>query len=137
MVADRDLLVHVLTARPLRLHVALLNPDGAAGPVWVPRLLRPLGAFVRLAVLDGAGETRFETTEPKFKPKLRPEDDESYLSLEPGYSHGAIFEAELGEVAAGAYTLRVTYRTLDYRGSPDRPVGEVTLTEESELVIGD
>ncbi len=138
MVADTsiELLVEVLDTDPLRLHVSLQLPDAAAEPVWVPRLLRPVGAFVRVDVRNTAGDSVFATDVPKFKPKLKPSRNDSYLPLDPGYSYGTVFDLDLDEITRGAYLIEVSYTNLDYQGTEDRPVGELTLSTSCEATLG-
>lgn len=134
--ASIELVVEVLATEPLRLHVSLHQPETAKAPAWVPRLLRPVGAFVRVVVRDTAGESLYQTYAPKFKPKLKPSDDQSYLLVEPGYSYGTVFELDPGQVTAGVYRIEVDYSNLDYRGTPDRPLGKLELTAVRETSLG-
>ena len=138
VVADNsvELLVEVLDTDPLRLHVSLRLPDAAAEPVWVPRLLRPIGAFIRVDIRDTADESVFATDVPKFKPKLKPASDESYLSLDPGYFYGTVVDLDVGQVSTGKYAIEVSYTNLDYQGSADRPVGELSLSTSREVTLG-
>ena len=82
-------LVTLAGVDPLTLHWSLYN-DGAA-PVYVPRLLTPLGAFVALTVRDAGGALVYQSETPKLKLKLDPRRAASYLALEGGYSYGAVF----------------------------------------------
>lgn len=138
MVADSsvELLVEVLDTDPLRLHVSLQLPDAAPEPAWVPRLLRPVGAFIRVDIRSTAGESVFATDVPKFKPKLKPSSDDSYLSLDPGYSYGTVFDLDLDEITRGAYLVEVSYTNLVYQGTEDRPVGELALSTSCEVTLG-
>lgn len=138
MVADSsvELLVEVLDTDPLRLHVSLQLPDAAPEPAWVPRLLRPVGAFIRVDIRSTAGESVFATDVPKFKPKLKPSSDDSYLSLDPGYSYGTVVDLALEQVTAGKYVIELSYTNLDYQGSADRPVGELSLSASREVTLG-
>lgn len=138
MVADTsiELLVEVLDADPLRLHVSLQLPAAAAEPVWVPRLLRPIGAFLRVDVRTTAGDSLFATDVPKFKPKLKPSRNDSYLPLDPGYSYGTVFDLDLDEITRGAYLIEVSYTNLVYQGTEDRPVGELALSTSCEVTLG-
>ncbi|BAK37252.1 hypothetical protein MLP_42380 [Microlunatus phosphovorus NM-1] len=140
MVADTsiELLVEVLDTDPLRLHVSLQLPDAAAEPVWVPRLLRPVGAFVRVDVRNTAGDSVFATDVPKFKPKLKPSRNDSYLPLDPGYSYGTVLnlDLDLDEITRGAYLIEVSYTNLVYQGTEDRPVGELALSTSCEVTLG-
>lgn len=135
--ARPDVLVAVLDTRPLRLHVSLHNPDTNTDVTWVPRTLRPLGAFVHATLRTLAGEAVYETARPKAKRKLDPDADDSYLALDPGYSFGAVLELQLGALPGGEYALEVTYDNEDYTGTPDRPVGRVRCTEERSVVLDD
>lgn len=135
--ASLELLVDVLATAPLRLHVSLHRPGGADGVAWVPRVLHPLGAFVRVIVRDSAGEPIAETSQPKFTPKLKPGSDDSYVPLDPGHSHGTVVELDLGQVPGGAFRLEVTYTNLDYQGTPERPVGVLEVATERELILGE
>jgi len=138
VVADTsiELLVEVLDADPLRLHVSLQLPAAAAEPVWVPRLLRPIGAFLRVDVRTTAGDSLFATDVPKFKPKLKPSRNDSYLPLDPGYSYGTVFDLDLDEITRGAYLIEVSYTNLVYQGTEDRPVGELALSTSCEVTLG-
>lgn len=135
--APPGVLVAVLGTRPLRLHVSLHNPDTNADVAWVPRTLRPVGAFVQATLRTLAGEAVYETARPKAKRKLDPDADESYLPLDPGYSFGAVLELEPGALPGGEYALEITYDNEDYTGTPDRPVGRVHRTEERSVVLDD
>jgi hypothetical protein len=131
-----DLIVEVLLTEPLRLHVSLHQPDAAEKVAWVPRLLRPIGAFVRVTVTNTAGESMFATKVPKFKPKLKPGHDASYLPLEPGYSYGTVFDLDVGQITTGRYRLEVSYSNLEYQGTADRPLGDLELTTQREIALG-
>ncbi|WP_306911964.1 hypothetical protein [Arthrobacter sp. B3I9] len=137
MSGSLTLLMDVLATAPLRVHVSLHQPDTADEVAWVPKLLAPAGAFITLVVRDPAGETRFETHPPKIKPKLRPDDDDSYLGLEPGYSYGIVLAVDLPQLAGGAYLLEAGYTNRGYHGTSGRPVGEIALTTESDLFLGE
>ena len=54
--ASTELLVDVLETKPLRLHASLHHSDAAQEVAWVPRLLLPAGAFIRVSVRDAADE---------------------------------------------------------------------------------
>lgn len=138
MVADTsvELLVEVLGTDPLRLHVSLHQPDSATEAAWVPRLLHPIGAFVSVDIRDTAGESVFATDVPKFKPKLKPSREESYLRVDPGYSYGTVFDLDLGQVTIGSYVIEVGYTNLDYQGTTDRPIGELAFTASCEVTLG-
>lgn len=131
-----ELLVDVVGTEPLRLHVSLHQPDAAGVMTWVPRILRPVGAFVRVVVRNDAGGAVFETNQPKFKPKLKPDSDDSYLCLDPGYSYGTLVEVDLGRIADGRYRLEVTYSNLGYQGTADRAVGALELAAAQPILLG-
>lgn len=105
------------------LHISLYNPVRTTKPVLVPRLLTPLGAFVKVTVLDEGGAIVWETSQPKLGLKLHPGRRESYLELEPGYSHGVVFLLEEVPVPAGPCELQVSYSNGPYTGTHDQPVG--------------
>lgn len=132
-----ELLVEARATRWLRAHVSLYRPDDADGGAWVPRLLLPAGTFVTLSLSDLGGRVLAETTRPKAKPKLRPDDDASYLLVEPGYSYGAVLGLDLGEVSAGEYRLDVGYTSDGYPGTADRPVGDLSLGAQVPVLVGD
>ena len=118
-------LVEVRGTRPLVVHFALCNPPGAAGPVRVPRVLRPAGAFVEMEVRAADGRTVWRTERPKIGLKLHPDRPESYLALEPGYTFGALLEADAPELAPGEYLLEVSYASRPYNGPGGAPGGEL------------
>lgn len=130
-----ELLVHLVRSAPLHLQVSLHQPSRADRSAWVPRLLEPLGAFLAVRVRSTSGSLVYETSVPKFKPKLRPDRDASYLALEPGYTYGIVVELDLPDVTPGRYRVQVQYTNLMYRGTADRPVGTLGLTAERELVL--
>lgn len=124
-VGSVDYFVAILDTRPLMLHFSPYNPVDATKPVLVPRLLTPLGAFVKVTILDQDGATVWETSQPKLGLKLHPERRESYLELEPGYSHGVVFRLEGIEVPAGPCEMQVCYSNGLYTGPREQPVGEL------------
>ena len=130
-----ELLVHVLRCAPLHVQVSLHQPSRAGEAAWVPRLLEPLGAFLTVRVRSTSGPLVYETSAPKFKPKLRPDSDASYLALEPGYTYGIVLELDVPDVTPGAYRVQVQYTNLMYRGTADRPVGTLALSAEREVVL--
>src|SRR5437870_872365 len=96
-------LVAITRTRPLTVHFSLYNPPGSEGPVYIPRLLVPLGAFVSLKVTDLLDQVVFETFPPKLNLKLHPSRPESYFALEPGYTYGVVLEAkDADELAPGS-----------------------------------
>jgi len=109
---------------PFSFHFALSNPASATAPLWVPRVLEPLGAFVAVQILDGAGAVVYETNPPKFTPKLDPESRDAYVALDPGYSHGTTFVDERVALAPGDYDVKLIYSNLYFRGPAEHPLGE-------------
>ena len=122
-----DYLVEIAGTDPLTVHFSFYNPWDE--PVYVPRLLTPLGAFVRLRITDADERVVYETLVPKLKPKLHPSDPESYHALEPGYTYGAVFtlEDEAANLASGDYRLHVTYTNLLWQGFEGHHLGEMTF----------
>jgi hypothetical protein len=120
-------LVAIIRARPLTVHFSLYNPADSNGPVYIPRLLTPLGAFVSFQVVDLVEHVVYETLLPKFKPKLDPSRAESYYPLEPGYTYGIVLETEdANDVAPGNYQLHMRYSNLQFRGTEEHPLGEMS-----------
>jgi hypothetical protein len=131
-----ELLVAVVATRPLTVHVSLHNPATAAGPVLVPRPLTPLGAFVTLAVVDGRGSVVWESRRPKLGLKLHPDRRESYLELDPGYSHGVVVRSDGVTLPDGPCELRVSYSNGPYTGPSEAPIGELALAAVAPLDHG-
>ena len=131
--------LEVLALQPLRLSFHLRRPAEATGSAFAPRLLGPLGYFVEVVVDTVAGERLYATTRPKAKPKLRPQDDDSYVELAPGERHGEILEDEDDDEDvdidgdAGSYVVRVSYSNREFTGTPACPVG--ALTAEAALDV--
>jgi hypothetical protein len=132
-----EYLIEVLGSRPLRFRFSLFQPDGSDTTAFVPRVLRPLGYFVRASVRTLGGETVFSTTEPKQKPKLRPESEDSYLELGPGYSYGAVLEGDAFEGPGGPYLLSIQYSNREYVGTEARPVGTLHYETTVDLPVDD
>ncbi len=122
-----QLLASVQASDPLQVHVSLANPEDADTRAAIPRVLEPLGAYITMEVRDAAGEILCQTRRPKFTPKLRPDSDEAYLLLEPGRSRGVLLTWEDCSLSPESQVLHVRYRNEDYQGTPDRPVGTLTL----------
>ena len=117
-------LATLLTTRPLVLQVSLFNPQEALGPIFVPRSLQPLGAFIRLQLTDFRSTIVHETSLVKFAPKLHPSRPESYVALEPGYIYGAVFECPIPELSPGDYRLKIRYSNLEFQGYPGGEIGK-------------
>lgn len=118
-------LVAVTETRPLSIHFSLGNPPGSDEPVYVPKPLGPLGAFVRLAVEDAEGKVLYQTGTSKVRLKLDPDKAESYQALDPGYTHGVVLVVEDLRLEPGDYRLHVEYANGPYRGLPEHPLGEL------------
>jgi hypothetical protein len=118
-------LVAVTETHPLSIHFSLHNPPGSDEAIYVPKPLGPLGAFVRVAVEDADGDVVHRTVIPKIRLKLDPNKAESYLVLEPGYTHGVVLTVEGLRLEPGDYRLRVEYSNLPYRGFAGHPLGEL------------
>lgn len=119
-----ECLVAILATDSLTLHISLHNPGTAAAPVYVPRSLKPLGAFVRVEVRDLDGAVVYATQRPKFTPKLEPLHVDSYVEVEPGYSYGVLFECTTVSLPSAEYRVDVSYSNLQYRGFPGHFIGE-------------
>jgi hypothetical protein len=132
-----DCLIAVLGHQPLAVHLSVLNPAGSRRPQLVPRTLIPLGLSFTLEVTDELGTGLYRSERPKQKPKLHPDRDESYLSLEPGYSFGSVFtvEPEDLDLKPGRYRLRSTYSNGIFTGPASNPVGELTCSFEYDLDV--
>ena len=120
-------LVAITETFPLTFHFSFHNPSDE--PIYVPRPLTPLGAFVRLRIMDADARLVYETLVPKLKPKLNPSDPESYLALEPGYTYGALYTLadEATTLPPGDYRLHVTYTNLLWQGFEGHPLGEMAF----------
>ena len=119
-----ECLAAIVTTRPLALHVSLYNPSTAATGLYVPRSLKPLGAFMHVTVRDSSGTSVFETQLPKFAPKLEVSDAESYVALEPGYSYGVVLVCDRALLPPGDYHAEVSYSNLQFRGFSGHFIGD-------------
>ena len=121
----------VASDEPMALALALAVPASATSPVRVPRVLLPLGAFVRVQIVDARGETVYETNPPKFTPKLSPlspDSPDAYVTVSPGSAHGERFVLDGATLAAGEYEIRATYSNLYFQGLKASPIGEQRCT---------
>lgn len=121
---DPVCLVAIVTLRPLLLHVSLHNPPAAAASLYVPRSMKPLGAFVRVEVRDRSGAVVYQTHQPKFAPKLEIGDRKSYVAVEPGYSYGVLLECDISSLPPGDYRVDVSYSNLEFRGFSGHIIGD-------------
>lgn len=118
----------VASEEPMTLAVALAIPASATSSVRVPRVLLPLGAFVRVQIVDAHGATVYETNQPKFTPKLSPDSPEAYVAVAPGSAHGERFVLDGAVLPAGDYEIRATYSNLYFQGPKGNPIGEQRCT---------
>jgi hypothetical protein len=125
--SDRSLryLTIITETRPLTIWFCICNPPGSGEPITVPRPLTPIGAFLRIEVFDQDGQVVYHTDPPKMKLKLDPSKAQSYLTLEPGYTHGVMAEIADLRLPAGDYRLRLAYSNLMFTGTRERPLGEL------------
>lgn len=130
-------LLEVVESGPLVVRFSLFNPATAKSAQLVPRTLVPIGLFVTLAVRDESGEELYKSERPKAHLKLHPDRAESYLSLEPGYSFGALLSVEEDELhlGPGHYKLSATYTNGVFKGPNDAPIGSLACTCEQDLAV--
>ena len=131
---DMQYLAVILQASPLTIHFGFYNPEDSEDPCYVPRMLDPLGYFVSLDVRDGKTSV-YRTERPKVRLKLHPDRAESYHALEPGYTHGIVFEIDDFEPDPGSYSLKLTYSNRQFNGFPGHPLGEMTYKATLPLYI--
>ncbi len=122
--------VSVIGLRPLTIQFSLFNPGDSEGPAYVPLLLVPLGVFIRMRIDDASGQTVYRNPVTKATFTYHPDDAESYLELQPGYSYGTVIVPEHLDLAPGRYTLHLEYANRQYRGTPTTPVGELNAMAE-------
>jgi hypothetical protein len=120
-----DNLLTIIQTDPLMIHFCLHNPQKSAEPDYVPRLLGPLGFFIRIQVTDEEEQTVYRSTIPKVNLKLHPSKPESYQLLEPGYTYGIVLAVEDVRLDPGNYRLHLTYSNLEFRGFPGYSLGEL------------
>ena len=115
----------ILEGAELSFYFVLENPATASGPVLVPRVLAPLGAFVSLQVVDSTGSTIYETNPPKFTPKLDPQSEGAYVAIDPGYGYGTKFVIDdAPSLPAGTLDVKISYSNLYFRGSAEHALGD-------------
>ena len=117
-------LMEIVNTHPLTLHFNLYNPPEAAAPVYVPRSLKPLGAFVQAEVRDRDDAVVHKTQPPKFAPKLDASQAMSYVAIDPGYSYGVLLEFDDLPLPPGDYRMEVSYSNLQFRGFPGHDLGD-------------
>ena len=128
-------LCEVASTRPLAIHFSLSNPANSGGPLFVPRVLGPLGLFVRVTVKDERGRVLVEPPAIRGTWKLDPADQRSYLALEPGYTFGALFLIDDAPTGPGTFRLLVEYSNAPYTGTPGTPVGKLSFKRELEVLL--
>src|ERR671923_3084039 len=96
-------LATIAGTRPLAIHFSLYNPPESDGPVYVPRLLGPLGAFIGIEVMDAARTSVYQSKKPKLGLKLHPARAESYHILDPAYTYGIVLTVADLRLAPGDY----------------------------------
>jgi hypothetical protein len=130
-----DYRVEVIGTAPLALRFGFVQPSEAGGPALVPRLIHPAGYFVEAALRSLGGEEVFRTTRPKAKLKLRPEREESYLELNPGYAYEAVLRLDTDRLRSGDYVLRVEYSNHEFEGPRSSPIGPLHHVEEIDVSV--
>jgi hypothetical protein len=121
-----ELQARIAATNPLVLQVSLINSLDAAGSVFVPRLLTPLGAFVKVTVVDEAGDVMWASRAPKLALKLHPERLESYVELGRGYSYGITFRLPDLPRSPERCEVRVSYSNGSFTGTRDHPIGALS-----------
>jgi hypothetical protein len=114
----------IMQREPLTVHFSLVLPHDAPRPMWVPRVLLPLGAFVAAELRDGGGTVVWNTERPKFHPKLDPAAPAAYVEIDPGYSHGVVLVLEGVRPGSAEHSLTLSYGNLQYRGFAGHELGD-------------
>jgi hypothetical protein len=120
-----DYIVAIQQTDPLTIHFSIYNMPDNDEAIYIPRLLIPLGYFIRLKVLNVVDHVIYESKQPKIKLKLHPYKPESYLSLDPGYSYGVILILDEIKLRHGTYMLKVEYSNRRFTGFQGHPIGEI------------
>ena len=120
-------LAAITETHPLAFHFSMHNPDNADGPVYVPKLLGPLGYFIEVEAKNSDGKTVYRSIKPKVRLKLHPSRPESYDLLEPGYTHGIVLQEEELGGDAGQYSLKLTYSNMEFKGFPGHLLEEMAF----------
>jgi len=120
-------LAAITETSPLTFHFSIHNPGEANGPIYVPKLLGPFGYFIEVEAKDTEDQTVYRSTKPKVRLKLHPSRQESYYALEPGYTHGIVFQVEEMGQAAGDYHLKLTYSNMEFTGFSGHSLGEMSF----------
>ncbi len=130
-------LVSVIRPNPLLIHFSFYNPGDSGADFFAPRLLKPNGYFIRIKISNENGDRVFKTFTPKAKPKLHPDRQESYLTLGPGYTFGAIIELEEFDPLPGAYRLTLSYSNKEFRGYTGQPLGKLEYKTKLSFAVVD
>jgi hypothetical protein len=132
-----DCLLAIVGHQPVAFHFSVLNPAGAGRAQLVPGTLQPIGLFVAVTITDQSGEEIYRSERPKQKPKLDPQNDASYVRLEPGYSFGTVFtiDADDLKLRSGRYRLDVVYSNDIFTGPAVNPIGSLSCSCADEVVI--
>lgn len=129
-------LVSITRILPLTIHFSLYNPHDSDGPVYIPRLLGPLGYFVSLEITDEDNKVVYHSEKPKAKLKLHPSRSTSYQALEPGYTYGIVFEVEDFRPTPGRYEISIAYSNQEFRGFPGNELGQMTYLTKLSFNAG-
>lgn len=116
-------LATITQKQPLTIYFSLYNPADAGAVLYVPRVLLPVGAFVKVEIRSGE-QVVYATRQPKFSPKLRPDKQEAYVALDPAHGHGVLLELEGVSLPRGDYMIHLQYSNLQYRGFTGQELGE-------------
>jgi hypothetical protein len=125
----------ITRSRPVSVHFSLHNPDDADGPVWIPRVLKPLGVMLKVEVRTDRGELVYENPTVRATWKLRPEDPASYQALEPGYTFGVVVTLADFQPEPGRFKVQLAYANEPYTGTSERKVGKLSYKVSLPLVI--
>lgn len=118
-------IVTIQQTRPLTIYFSIYNTQENREVRYVPRLLTPLGYFIRLKILNIVDQIVYESKRPKIKLKLHPSRSESYLALDPGYAYGVVLVLDELDLQKGAYLLQLEYSNIPFTGFPGHPIGEL------------
>jgi len=121
-------LVALTQTRPIAIHFSFYQPPEREAPVYVPKLLGPLGAFVQVEVRREKKGVVYQSQKPKINLKLHPSRAESYHLLEPGYTYGIVLQVEELQLEPGDYQLYLSYSNLPFQGFPGYTLGELSYS---------
>ena len=121
-----DYLVAITHTSPLTLHFSFYNTPDGKETIYVPKLLEPIGYFIRLVIARANGEEVYKTYKPKVNLKLHPERPESYQPLSPGYTFGYVLIVEGLTPEPGKYTISLVYSNEEFRGFSEHRLGAMS-----------